>query len=449
VLYLAAKCVNGTRLVIDNTMSVTSGTASTWRRAIAGEHAMKHPDEYDFLDPKLQRCPFEFYKALRREAPVYREPQTGFYLVSCYDDVMEVKKNLRVFSSKVMKAVTTMPPPEALAIYRQGRKRPQTLQRSDPPQHTRYRKLIGKTFTIARVQLMAPYIKGIVNELLDKIPPDGVLDWATQYAIPLPCIVIADQLGVPREDALKLKIWSDGLLDPAGRMVSREREIECARLTLEFQEYFAAKIEQRRRSPQDDILTDLSSRIDGEDPFTVEEVLNMIEQIMTGGNESTTGLLGSVMLTLIRYPQQERLLRENPAQIPNFIEEVLRTESPVQSNFRVAVEDAEIGGVKIPKGSVVVLRYGAANRDEEKFTDSETFDACRRNVREHIAFGAGIHHCPGSMLARQETLQTITEVLNRFERFELLMDADELEYNPTFFLRGLKKLPVRFVRKAS
>jgi len=407
----------------------------------------KHPDEYDFFDAELQRCPFEFYRALRREAPVYREPHTGFYLISRYDDIMEVKRNVRVFSSKIMKAVTKLPPPEALALYRQGRKRPQTLQRSDPPEHNRYRKLIGKTFSIARVQKMVPYIGGVVSELLGRVPPDGVLDWVKDYAVPLPCFIIADQLGVPRADALKLKIWSDGLLDPAGRMVSKEREIECARLTLEFQEYFAAKIEERRRSPQDDILSDLSSRLDGEDPFTVEEVLNMLEQLMTGGNESTTSLLASVMLTLIRAPGELRLLRSEPGRIANFIEEVLRTESPVQSNFRVALEDAEIAGTRIPRGSVVVLRYGAANRDEARFEESETFDSCRRNVREHIAFGAGIHHCPGSMLARQETLQTVTELLSRFERFELLIEQRDLEYHPSSLLRGLRALPVRLVRK--
>lgn len=409
----------------------------------------KHPDEYDFYDPRLQRCPFEFYRALRREAPVYREPKTGFYLVSRYSDVMEVKRNVRLFSSRIMKAVTRMPPPEALAIYRQGRKRPQTLQRSDPPAHTRYRKLVGKTFTISRVQKMAPYIEGIVTELFDKVPADGIVDWVRDYAVPLPCTIIADQLGVPREDALRLRVWSDALLDPAGGMVSKEREIDCARLTLEFQEYFAAKIEERRQHPQDDILTDLSSRLEGEDPFTVEEVLNMLEQLMTGGNESTTGLLGSVLLTLIRYPEEERALRAEPARIGNFIEEVLRTESPVQSNFRVALEDTEIAGTRIPKGAVVVLRYGAANRDETRFERSDTFDSCRRNVREHIAFGAGIHHCPGSVLARQETLQTLTELMRRFERFELLTEERELEYHPSSFLRGLRALPVRLVRKSA
>lgn len=409
--------------------------------------ATRHPDEYRFLDPDLQRCPYEFYRALREQAPVYREPETGFYLVSRYADLMEVKKNTRVFSNNVMKAMTRRPPPEALEIYKRGRARPQTLHRTDPPAHDRYRKLIGRTFTIGRVREMTPYITKIVNDLMDSLPADGRIDFVSQYAIPLPCIIIADQLGVPREDALKLKIWSDGLLDPAGRMVSKEREIECAKLTLEFQEYFAQRIEERRREPRNDILTDLSQRMEGENPFSVDEVINMIEQIMTGGNESTTSLLASGLVMLIRYPELQQSLRDNPAQIPTFIEEVLRTESPVQSNFRMATEDTQIGGVQIPKGSIVVLRYGAANRDEEKFEQGDEFNVCRRNVTAHVAFGAGIHHCPGAMLARQEALVTFTELLNRFERFELHADDQRLDYVPSFFLRGLKQLPVTLIRK--
>jgi len=407
---------------------------------------MKHPDEYKFLDPELQRCPFEFYRALRHEAPVYKEPETGFYLVSRYADLMEVKKNTKLFSNNVMKAMTRRPPPEALEIYKQGRPRPQTLHRTDPPAHDRYRKLIGRTFTIGRVREMNPYITGVVNDLMDRFPADGKVEFVSQYAIPLPCIIIADQLGVPREDALKLKLWSDALLDPAGRMVSKEREIECARLTLEFQEYFAARIAERRREPKNDILTDLSQRLEGENPFSVDEVVNMIEQIMTGGNESTTSLLASGLMLMIRHPEVQQTLRANPAQIPTFIEEVLRMESPVQSNFRVAMEDTELAGVPIPKGSVLVLRYGSANRDEEKFEDPEQFNVCRRNVSAHVAFGAGIHHCPGAMLARQEALVTFTELLRRFERFELRGDDRLLDYVPSFFLRGLKQLPVTLVR---
>jgi cytochrome P450 len=408
---------------------------------------MKSPDEYDFLTPDLQRCPFEFNRTLRAQAPVYREPRTGYYLVSRYQDIMEVKQNTQLFSNNFMKALGVRLPDEALQIYKQCRARPATLHRTDPPKHERYRKLIGKTFTIARVRRMAPYIQGVVRELMDRFPASGAVDWVTQYAIALPCYVIADQLGVPREDALKLKVWSDALLDPAGQMVSKERVLECAHLTSEFQEYFAARIEERRRSPQDDMLTDLSSRMEGENPFSVEEVLNIIEQVMTGGNESTTSLIASGLLMLIRHPERVAALRADPAQIPAFVEETLRTESPVQSNFRVVTEDTELAGVPLKKGSIVALRYGAANRDESRFEDSEDFDPERSNVSAHIAFGAGIHHCPGSQLARQEALQTFTELLQRYERFELRVDDDSLPYHPTFFLRGLRSLPVRLIRK--
>jgi cytochrome P450 len=151
---------------------------------------------------------------------------------------------------------------------------------------------------------------------------------------------------------------------------------------------------------------------------------------------------------LIRYPGLQQALRDNPAQILTFIEEVLRTESPVQSNFRVATEDTELAGVKIPKGSVLVLRYGSANRDEQKFEESEQFNVCRRNVQAHVAFGAGIHHCPGAMLARQEALVTFTELLRRFDKFELRAPDELLDYVPSFFLRGLKQLPVTLGRQA-
>jgi cytochrome P450 len=411
---------------------------------------LKHPDEYSFLDPRLQRCPFEFYRSLREYAPVYREPSTGYYLVSRYQDLLDVKRNPKVFSNNYARAVSAKkPPPEALAIYRTGLRRPPTLQRTDPPAHARYRKLIGKTFTISRVRAMSPDIQRVVGDLIDGFATGGAIDFVSSFGIPLPCFIIADQIGVPREQALMLKTWSDALLDPVGLMIKKEREVECARLTVEFQRYFAEVVAERRRAPRDDILSDLSSRLDGEDPFTIEEVVNMIEQIMTGGNESTTGLIGSAMLQLTRYPDQQQFLHENPDKVEGFIEEVLRTETPVQSNFRRVTEDTELAGVALPKDSVLVLRYGSANRDERKFADPETFDVCRKDVSAHVAFGAGIHHCPGSMLAREEARVGFTELLRRFERFELACDEDDLEYHPTFFLRGLKSLPVRLVPRAA
>lgn len=409
---------------------------------------VKRPEDYDFLDPSLQRCPFEFYKSLREHAPVYLEPRTGYWIVSRYADILEVKRDTTRFSSEFARAVSQKrPPPEAVAIYRTGLRRPATLQRTDPPGHQRYRKLIGKTFTVSRVKALGPAISRVVGDLIDAFPAEGTVDFAAAFGVPLPCYIIADQIGVPREQALMLKAWSDALLDPVGLMITPEREIECAKLTVEFQRYFAAQVEDRRRNPRDDILTDLSSHVEGEVPFTVEEVVNMIEQVMTGGNESTTGLLGSAMLMLCRYPEQQDRLRANPDQVENFIEETLRTETPVQSNFRVVTQDTALAGTLLPKGAVLVLRYGAANRDERRFTDPDVFDACRRDARAHISFGAGIHHCPGGMLAREEARIAFTELLKRYDRFELACEESELRYHPTFFLRGLRSLPLRLASR--
>lgn len=409
---------------------------------------MKKPDDYRFLDPELQKCPYDFYKLLREEAPVWREPETGYYIVTRHADILEAKSAPEIFSNDVPPAKKrgASSPPEAQEILAKGWERPQTLHRTDPPTHTHYRKLIDRTFTLPRVREMIPYIEGVICDLFDTFPKNGEVDFVRQYAVPLPCMIIADQLGVPREDALKLRLWSDGLLDPVGLMVSPEREIECAKLVLQYQNYFADRIAERQKEPKDDILTALSQRLDGEAPYSLAEVLNMLEQIVTGGNESTAGLLASGLLMLIENPEQEQALRQDPSRIPTFVEEALRLESPVQSNTRRVTQDTRLSGVDIEAGSYVVLRYGAANRDPACFKDPDNIDVTRKDARRHVAFGFGVHHCPGAMLARQETISTFQELLRRFSKFELTVPRDSLEYAPTFFLRGLRSLPVRFTR---
>ena len=410
---------------------------------------MSKPEDFRFLDPEVQKCPYDFYKLLREEAPVYLEPETGYYIVTRHADILEAKSAPDLFSSNVpVTKLSKRTPPEALAIQAQQYPRPQTLHRTDPPEHTHYRKVIDRAFTLPRVREMVPYIEGVVRELFDGFPADGEVDFVTQYAVPLPCIIIADQLGVPREDALKLRLWSDGLLDPGGLMVTAEREIECARLVTEYQNYFAAKIAERPANPKDDMLTALSQRMEGETPYSLPEILNLLEQIVTGGNESTAALISSGLLLLIDNPDQEAALRRDPSRIPTFIEEALRLESPVQSNFRRVTRDTVLGGVTIPEGAFVVLRYGAANRDEACFAAAERLDVERKDARRHVAFGFGAHHCPGAMLARQEAISTFQELFRRYQRFELTVPRDALKYHPTFFLRGLEHLPVRLVASA-
>lgn len=403
--------------------------------------------EFKFLDPDLQKCPWEFYSKLRNEAPVYKEPETGFYIVSRYQDITDISRNTAIFSNDLnFHYLSHATPPEAHAIYAAGYERPQTLHRTDPPLHTSHRRLVDRAFTMPRVKSMVPHIEAIVCGLMDALPASGEVDFVADYAIPLPCYIFADLLGMPREDARLIKVWSDALLEPTGMMIAKEREIECARQVIEFQNYFAAMIEDRRAAPRDDILTDLSRKMEGDEGFTVAQVLNVLEQIVTGGNESTTALLAAALLLLIQNPEQERRLREDPSCIPDFIEEILRMESPVQSSFREVKQDTRVGDVDLPKGAIVLLRYGAANRDECRFANPEAMDVQRTNARSHLAFGFGAHVCPGGLLARQEAVTTFQQLLARFSRFELLEPFDSLEMNRSFFLRGLQRLPVRLVR---
>ena len=417
------------------------------RCTLGHEDAMtKALDQQSILDPELVHCPFPFYAQLHEEAPVHRDPATGMWLIARYADMMRVIRDPVTFSNDIpaMARRTSPSAAEATAIIaRDGFDRPQCLQRNDPPKHGRFRSLVDRAFTASRVRALKPQIDAIVAELIDAMPVGEPVDFVAAFAVPLPCRVIADQLGMPRADIPLLKAWSDALLDPVGMMVSPERELECARQTVDFQHYFARKIEEVRESPGANILSALVAQMDGEAALTTEEVLNLMEQLLTGGNETTTNTIAAGLLLLIDHPDQEAKLRANPGLIGNFVEEVLRVETPVQGLFRIATADVAVGDVTIPKGAIVMLRHGAVNRDPAKFDDPDRFDVERSNAGAQLAFGAGVHFCPGAMLARQELASAFTMLLNRFGAFQLTCSRDELAYGDSFFLRGLKWLDVR------
>lgn len=406
--------------------------------------------EQSLVDPEVIRCPYPFYAQLHAEAPVHRDAVTGFYVISRYADMQAIIKNVADFSN-VVRLIDNRPqkaPPEAAAILATGYERPGTLNFSDPPRHARYRRLVDKAFTAGRVRELTPYIDDVVRGLIDAMVaagcdgPEGI-DYVRAFAVPLPCIVIADQLGVDRADIPKLKQWSDAILDPIGLVCPPEREIECARLVVEFQTYFADRIAERRVKPRDDILSALAAQTEGDDALSTEEILNLLEQLLTGGNDTTTSTLSGAMLLLLDNPDSQARLRADPSGIRNFVEEALRLETPVQGLFRQPLRDVEVGGVAIPKGSVVMLRHGAVNRDPAKFAEPDRFDPARGNAGAHLAFGAGIHFCPGAMLARQELASAFTQLLARFASFELVDGANDFAYRPNFFLRGLTRLQVR------
>jgi cytochrome P450 len=401
------------------------------------------------FQPEIQEKPFPYYEWLMERAPVYQMPDTGFFIVSRYDLVLRALKQPTVFSSKLGFAANREMPPEAREIYEKegfGEQVP-TLVSNDPPDHSRYRKLVNKAFTAARVRKMHAYIQAIADDLVDAAVAKGTgeLEVVSEFSVPLPMMVIADQLGVPRADMDRFKEWSDTAVEPLGLMITKERQIYCAKRQVEFQHYFVEKLEECRVDPKDDILSDLvQAEVEGERPLDTRELLSIIGQLLVAGNETTTNALSTGVCWLINNPDQADLCREDDSRYENLAEEILRVDSPVQGLFRMTTEDTELGGVEIPKGSIVNLRYGAANRDPARFDDPGRFDALRRNASAHLAFGGGIHHCIGAQLARREIQCGMRSILTKLDNLRFSEGKNTFQHHPSFILRGLKELYVRF-----
>ena len=296
---------------------------------------------------------------------------------------------------------------------------------------------------------MEAYITEVVTQLVEKFAGKGQCDAVADLAVPVPMYVIADQLGVPREDFQKFKEWSDAWVIGLGMKVPDAVLIDAAEKVVEMQHYMIARMAERRVEPRDDIMSDLvQATYNGERPLTDREVLSIVEQILVAGNETTTNGIANGLQQLAEDQELQARLRANPELLPRFVEEILRVESPVQGLFRYVLEDTELGGVRIPKGATVMIRYAAGNRDEAKFDHPEVFDLDCKNNGAHIAFGSGIHHCVGSQLARAEMLVSFRAFLDRFSRFDLAVPSSEIHYHPSFALRGPTKLPLRLTPKA-
>jgi cytochrome P450 len=399
------------------------------------------------LDPAVVESPFAFYRALREEAPVYAVPGLGFTIVTRYDLLLEVIGDPARFSSRSGPAVggNANPPAELMAIMKRGYPPVDTLLSADPPEHTRYRSLCTRAFSGRAVARIEPYIRGVAQELAQRVKGRGEMNVPPEFGVPLPLTVIADQLGVPREDMALFKKWSDDSVAPLGGMISPQRALECAQSIVDLQHYFAAKIEERRKEARDDILSDLvDARLDGLEPLNVAEMLSILQQFLVAGNETTANLIASGVLLLIQNPDQLELVRGDPALIPNLVEEALRLESPVQTLFRMATCDTELGGVAIPKGARIAVSFAAANRDPAVFPDPDRFDVARKNAKEHLAFSRGEHFCIGAALARKEANIAFETLLASTKRWRFSPGKNDFRHVPSFILRGLEKLWIQY-----
>jgi cytochrome P450 len=407
------------------------------------------PISGDFLDPATLSDPYAFYQELHAHAPVYEVPGLGFYLVTRYEDVRHVLSHPELFSNNPVGrsgGPNADGNPYQQTLRERGWAHVETLQRTDPPEHRRYRQLLNRVFTRKRVDEMLGGIEDVANELIDGWIGDGRCDFVSQYAMPMPGIIIAEQLGLARDEIQTFKRWADAMVAPAIRQLDQKELREVVEIELEAQHYLAAVFEDRRVEPRDDLISALvHSHTEGdEEPLTVAELQNLLHQLITGGFETTMSALNHGLWQLLRFPDQLALLREDAGLMDAFIEESLRFESPVQGLARRATQDVELQGVKIPTDAMVIPRYGAANRDAEKFPDPDRFDIRRENAAQHLAFGLGTHFCVGASLARQEMKSTFGLLLERLEEIELDAPLPEPVHDPSLFFLPMKKLPIRF-----
>ena len=390
--------------------------------------------------------PFAGYQQALAAGPIHVVPGAGTLLVLSHALISEVTARVEDFSNdfSALLAGQRATDPEVAAILAAGWPQTNTLLTADPPVHTRFRKLVNLAFSMKRVDALEAHIRSIVDGLIDRFADAGSCEFVADFAMPLPVQLITEQIGLDRTDFPTVKRWSDAFADRLGGLASREREIECAHEVVEFQCAMKERIEDRRTTPRDDLLSDLvHARIEGERPLDDAELMSILQQLMVAGNETTTSLLAGGMVQLIRNPDQMAKLRADPSLTRNMVEEVLRTESPAAGLWRIAARDTALGGTKIAAGSLLMLRFAAANRDPAQYPDPDRFNVTRANARTHLAFGKGIHMCVGNMLSRKETAVAFERLLARLDNIAIAGGA-ALAVHPSLLLRGLTALPLTF-----
>jgi cytochrome P450 len=407
-----------------------------------------------FTDPALLQDPTPYYAALRERGPIWREPHRGVFLISGLEELLAFYAESESFSAIVsgLGPLVKLPQPDAgesLAgmIERRRHEIPlgDQLIALDPPRHTRQRALVGKLFTPNRLEENEEFMGTLADGLIDELAGRGQVDFYHAYAKPFTLLVIADLLGVPREDHETFRGWLGG---GSGNVGSPEGEMGGDRVFANLHPYFARYIEERRASPRDDVMSRLAHvRFpDGELP-EVMDVVRLAAILFAAGQETTARLLCAGMRILAEHPALAEELRSDPGAIPGFVEECLRLEGPIKGSFRLALRDAKVAGVDVPAGSMVMAVIGAANRDPRVFEDPDRFDPKRANVRRNVAFGHGEHFCPGASLARAEARISFERLLARLDDVRLV-DPSALSYAETFVIRGLNDLPLRFRRRA-
>ena len=407
--------------------------------------------ELDLFSEEFQQCPFPELAVLRRRAPVSRA-SNGWYVVTTMELARTVLTDPALFSNAVSRR--TPPPPEVAtevaAIRAQGPQSVPTMLMNDPPEHTRYRRLVNRAFTPRSLAWMEPLVERVADELAAALPADQTIDFVTAFARPLPIWAISRVLGLPdarREDVHR---WTDAATANIGAQLDIARWPAVERDLLELQLVLADELTQRQASPRDDLLSLLvqaaSEIADDDKPLSISELVSMTREMMVAGNESTLRLLADIVWQLDQRPEEWQRVRDDPSRAEAIVEEAVRLASPSAAVFRQVTRDTTLGGVDLPAGAQLVVSLLSANRDESVFPDPDRFAPGRPPAQRHIAFGQGVHACIGNSLARMEARHAVQALARHADRISVTAGPD-LRYLPSIIVRGLVELPVRVSRR--
>lgn len=409
------------------------------------------------FDVATLKRPFEAYRQLRDEAPVYCSPDLGLYVITRYDLVREAIRDTETFSSRydgflqqsrqiAFDTASTEVQRELLRINGEMINVPPTMLTLDEPDHTRYRSLVNELFVAARIKSAQAAVQSVIDAAIADFPGQGSMDFMQTFAFPVPLAIIADRLGIPMQDRA---FFDDAATAAAAGLrltpMPGEEMVRRAQLGLDLQKLLVGLVEARREDPREDMISILAnSRLADEDRYlTHGEILSILGQFLVAGHETTSSAFGWGMLLMCENPELQDALQDDAANIKVFVEETLRLEAPVQGLPRLVTRDTELGGVKLPAGQLVMLRYGAANRDERQFPEPDRVDLDRKKAGSQLAFGSGVHHCIGAPLARQELNLGFASLLADGRRYRLDPEHGLPEAEASFILRNLPELHVR------
>ena len=400
--------------------------------------------KYDLYSDRFRAETYATFARMREEDSVFCQPgidgETMLWFVTCHDDAVAVLLDDERFVRDPALALT----PDELAALQSGM--PEGLAfihthmlNKDGEDHRRLRRLVTKAFTPRMVEQLRPRIQEIADGLIDAVESSGEMDLVDEFAFPLPITVIAELLGVPVADRDRFRRWTNAIITPA---LTPEDMAQFGAFVNEFVTYLRELFERRRSTPGDDLISALLQVEEAGDTLSEEELFSMVVLLIIAGHETTVSLIGNAMLALLQHPDQREALESDSTRMSHAIEELLRYDGPVERTLsRWAATDVELGGRSIRRGEGVIVILGSADRDPSRFSDPDTLDFAREDVK-HLAFGRGSHYCLGAPLARLEAEVALTTLLRRLPGIRLAMPVEELSWRPVPVFRSLASLQV-------